>query len=457
VVATLWDSPNRMGGSMGQDWWRYLSQDTLPNQYPGPGIISPAQDQGRTVSYAGIGPTKMDTGLDYQPLPGQGWWQNQTANPADSSQPGNTQKPSIANIATTPTVAEPAQARDWALPGWAWGGNQLGGGTYNAQTGQWAAGAPLAAGSDVYGAKLPVAYNSANDRGGLEYNGKNVETFWSRMLRWAQDYRKGNNALTPEQAMQMAIDRLRRDNGGTLQGTGFAEGGQPQPTVGPGNNAGGTPVSGTGGYYPGRYPGDPDPGKSINPALGGPSVPATGGTQVPELGIIEAMKDPQLAYNYFLANQNGGKLPTSHGFFDQFIDQYLGPMISAAMNATANAAGGQAPSSVQGLFGSIGQALQGNGLFSLFSDLARQGVAGGMGTVGQNGSAIADLMRSMAPLTTFGMNQLGRDAYYTNQADTINNAIMQDAYDPLLGKTKNTDFQGYFKNSPFYNQYYGQR
>jgi hypothetical protein len=42
-------------------------------------------------------------------------------------------------------------------------------------------------------------------------------------------------------------------------------------------------------------------------------------------------------------------------------------------------------------------------------------------------------MRSMAPLTTFGMNQLGRDAYYTNQADTINNAIMQDAYDPLLG------------------------
>jgi hypothetical protein len=40
------------------------------------------------------------------------------------------------------------------------------------------------------------------------------------MLRFAKD-----SGLPPDQAMRAALDRIRRDNGGTLAGTGFDEGG----------------------------------------------------------------------------------------------------------------------------------------------------------------------------------------------------------------------------------------
>jgi hypothetical protein len=261
----------------------------------------------------------------------------------------------------------------------------LGGGTYDQATGTWRAGAPLAAGADVFGAKLPVGYNSAQDRGGLEYNGKNVETFWSRMLRFAKD-----SGLPPDQAMRAAIDRIRRDNGGTLAGTGFDEGGgsggqrlpgSALPNGGmsvdytaealPGGTQGGGTVAGYT-QYPGQEggAGGARPGQALPSGTSSPNG-GTSHASVPGRGTLGT--DP--IYNYGLAlngtaqdrarliGEANGRTSPAHGRLAEFATNLYANALKAYLMISQLGGGGAGanPQTGVGDMNSFFAAMQGGG------------------------------------------------------------------------------------------------
>jgi hypothetical protein len=208
---------------------------------------------------------------------------------------------------------------NWTLPDWSYGGNQLGGGTYDQRTGRWTPGKPLAAGSDVFGAKLPAAYDGTQDRGQMQLNGQNVETFWSKMLRFAKDAfdaaQRNRQPITAEAAMTGALARLKGDNGGTLAGTGFTD---------PGNLPAAGGQQGQGGQQGGQQ------GQSqtwYNPVTGQTQTATGGANQT--LRNIALLNNPDQALA--VAMRRLGLDPTRQGLYTSSIANTLSPALQAQM------------------------------------------------------------------------------------------------------------------------------
>jgi hypothetical protein len=403
----------------------------------------------RSAQVGGIAPTMQDTGGNWigRVNPGRS-----SVDYTPESLPGGTFGGQWSEPSTQVPYAAPSTiggagggATSWNLPEWAYGGNQKGGGTYNQQTGQWDNGAPLAAGADVFGAKLPVGYNSAQDRGGLEYNGKNVETFWSRMLRFAKD-----SGLPPDQAMRAALDRIRRDNGGTLAGTGFQEGGgatgAPAATTTGGGNTGGKTVD------PSNGTGLPIPGGTPSP-IPTPGVPGAAGP-LNSIGGQKLANSPELAWRY-LVQQMGGDADYE-GPFSNYMQSNFAPALAAMINARMTGAG-RAPGA-QGLagmdqvgnyIGEFQKMLGGNDLFTKLGAIGSQGLAAGGGLLNQASSQDAgNFVRQMLALTGMGNAPLAQSAqqYLTNKM--MNDYTMSSISSPT-GESPLGKFGTYLQHSNF--------
>lgn len=282
----------------------------------------------------------------------------------------------------------------WNLPEWAYGGNQKGASTYNAQTGQWDPTGTVAAGSDVFGAKIPVGYDPRQDRGGLEYNGRNVETFWSRFLRFARD-----SGLPPEQAMQTALARLRTDNGGTLAGTGFSDAAMPgaAPTL-------------PGSALPGQTPLTVQPDGSVahgTPAGGAPvggGVPGAGsGAGLATTQRQYLIDDPEYALRYML-KQRGIDVDQKGLVGSYMRSKYLNPL-KAAISATGLGTGGSQVGDIESVLAQFGAGLQGRGneLENFLHGIAQRA----QGNPALNDLSDQDLMaleENLGALGTFGAN-----------------------------------------------------
>jgi hypothetical protein len=310
----------------------------------------------------------------------------------------------------------------WNLPDWAWGGNQLGGGTYDQATGTWRAGAPLAAGADVYGAKLPVGYNSAGDRGGLEYNGQHGETFWSRMLRFARDYTMGG--VNPQQAMQQALDRIRRDNGGTLAGTGFDEGGgiaapasglpNGGMSVDYGTQGGGTvaDVNGGGGYAP------PVPTTVVKQGANNPTTQGArfGQFQTPDLVSVlaEIQADPSKAAMVW--RMMNGQTVTPLGRMADTRNSLYGKSLQALLGLGGLPGMGSSEDLLAGFYDQTKAG--GPGLLGLGNSVA--GKLGGMDLGALKSEDLDMLLSTLASLQGLNMGKIGRSGMATQLENVIN-------------------------------------
>lgn len=362
-----------------------------------PGVVNPSPWE------QALATTKRDTAGDWIPA---------APNPFGTSVDYTAQSLPGGNPWSAPSTQVPTTAPStagWDLPGWAYGGNQKGGATYNQQTGNWDVTGPLAAGSDVFGAKLPYAYDGNQDRGGLEYNGKNVETFWSRALRFARD-----SGLPPQQAMQAALDRIRRDNGGTLAGTGFQDTGgtgagptgtlaQPTPTVGAGGSQGGkTMADQPDGGAPGVLPA-PGTTQTVNPALPGTTA---SGTNFGALGNVDPMyafnamqNDPAIAAHYLrLAAGQAGPVTGQLGHFrDSLYGRALQTFLALGGVGGNKAGFGGAQDFLS--------AMNGGNLQGLLNTAASN--ASGANFAGQQDTDVEKILRAAVALKSLGLGSLG--------------------------------------------------
>lgn len=312
----------------------------------------------------GFQPPKTDTGGT---LGGGTWSAPSTQVPytAPSTTGGGTGAKAVSTIGGAPAPTGGA----WNLPEWAYGGNQKGASTYNKQTGQWDPTGTVAAGSDVFGAKIPVGYDPRQDRGGLNLSGNNVETFWSKFLRLTNDMvtaaRRNGQSMTAEQAMQATLTRLRNDNGGTLQGTGFSDAGPTSTLTQPSQLPGSA--------LPGQTPqtirpdgsvahGTPGGGVGGTPAGGVPAGGITGGGAGGSLAETQRqylIDDPEYALRYML-KQRGIDVDQKGLVGSYMRSKYLNPL-KAAIAATGLGTGGSQLGDIESVLARFGSGLQGHG------------------------------------------------------------------------------------------------
>jgi hypothetical protein len=266
----------------------------------------------------------------------------------------------------------------WNLPDWAWGGNQKGASTYNQQTGQWDPTGVIRPGDDIFGVSASVGYDPRQDRGGLNLSGNNVETFWSRMLRFGRE-----SGLPPDQAMRAALDRIRRDNGGTLAGTGFDEGGGSPGQTGGSTVAGYTQYPGQEGGAGGARPGQALPSGTSSPNGG------TSHASVPGLGTMGG--DP--LYNYGLAlngtaqdrarliGEANGRTSPAHGRLAEFATNLYANALKAYLMISQLGGGGGAGAGTTGVgdMNSFLAAMGGQGMIPLLQAGIGKGLGGDLG------------------------------------------------------------------------------
>lgn len=161
------------------------------------------------------------------------------------------------------------------LEEWAYGGDQLGGGTWDGKA--WQPGKPVGAGTflkDLGITKdgaywLPTSYDSRLDTGRYELNGQQVETAWSRVLRKAQDA-VADQGLDWETAFKNALNLVNQEAAAQGKTTGFGKEWAKKPEAA----AAAAP---------------PTPGATAPPPVTPPGTPAApDGKETPKVNVIDA-------------------------------------------------------------------------------------------------------------------------------------------------------------------------
>ncbi|HEX6537539.1 MAG TPA: hypothetical protein VF041_23355 [Gemmatimonadaceae bacterium] len=383
-------------------------------------------------------PTYTDPGGGFANTPGTTWPAGTTgggANTGDVS--GATYDPSRGGAPDTmgawAAANPPANAGGggWDIPDWALGSNQLFGSTYQGN-GQWAPGAPLAAGTQVFGAALPTTYNPAADTRRHDFSTHAAsESNASKALRYAHD-RFAQGGISRDDALKYGIARLYSDYRNTGQdwaqsGFGDVSGFADYVNRYNPNTGGGGMVTN---YRPDQGPGG-SPG--YTPAAGGGGATGSFGGGNGQLGPVSLqtlLQNPQQGFRYLLQSMGYNPDVVMRGAFGANAQKTLAPLLNAVLQARLEAGGTM--DNLQSYVGDFGKSLGGGGFYGGLGDLAGQALAGIQGKLGtMDDRTASDALNRALTLRTLNMapsiaNAIG------NEYDTMANAFQDQAfYDPL--------------------------
>lgn len=173
-----------------------------------------------------------------------------------------------------------------------------------------------------------------------------------------------------------------------------------------------------------------------------------------------AGKDQRAAFDMYNLYTTGKAPGGGRGPFDDFYEAWFGPIANALVNAKSFK-DGTMPQSLGDLFDRLQAGMSGQkDLYGFLSDYGQQALAAALaGGRGEAYDTTAQVLQTLAPLMSFGMDQPGRNAFYNDQGDLLRSMMTPNYYKDNLGYGEKGPGNGmtwgqYALNDPFFRRYY---